>query len=363
MESAIDKYKIESEVVKKTQRKYSIDILKFLASIAVVLIHITSNYRPYEFMPNTGIWDVELGIYYLSKWSVPVFVMCSGYFLLNDKQELSYNEFIKKRLSKILIPFIAISMIFTLYYQNIGGNIDIKWAIVGLVKNILGYPASAHLWFLYPLIGVYLLTPLFKGLIEKIDVRIVISLSLILILAKTIAPFTDLITQDQYNYWRDVPLATNAFAIYFILGGYLGRVELKTIHKVVIYISTIVVGIIGFFAIYKLDILYNRNLEVLLDISSINNLLISISVFIFFKDIKKINNIKNRFIKFIFSTLSEINFGVFLFHPLFIDILKSYSNYTGNIIIDIFKQLLMVYATTGLFVFIIKRIPLLKKIA
>lgn len=341
---------------------YSIDLLKFLASIAVVLIHVQGNFRPYEMVINTQLWDLELAVYFFSKWSVPIFIMCSGYFLLNDKKDLPYMEFIKKRLSKVLIPFLAASLLFTIHYQNMSGDVSAKWAIVGLVKNILGYPASAHLWFIYPLIGIYLLTPLFKGIMDKLDGKIVIVIIGICFMVKTVLPFTDIIAEWQTNYWRDIPIATNAFALYFILGGYLGRIELKKGYKLGLYALTAITLAVSFIAMFKIEFLYNRSLEVLLDISSINNVLLSVSLFIAFKDMR-INNIKNKFGKVILNTLSEINFGVFLFHPIFIDILKPYFNTTGNIAMSVFAQLAVVYIATGIFVFVLKRIPLLKKIA
>ena len=343
-------------------RLYSIDLLKFLASIAVVFIHVQGNFRPYEMVQNTQLWDLELIIYFLCKWSVPIFIMCSGYFLLNDKKELSYTEFIKKRLSNVLIPFLAVSLLFTIHYQNMSGSVSIKWAMIGFIKNILGYPASAHLWFIYPLIGIYLLTPLFKGIMDKIDGKIVVVMIMICFIVNTIVPFTDIIVQWQANYWRDIPIVNNAFALYFILGGYLGRIEIKKVHKLMIYILSIIVVAISFIALFKVEILYNRSLEVLLDISSINNLLLSVSLFIAFKDMR-INNMTNKFGKAILKNLGEINFGVFLFHPIFIDVLKPYFNSTGNIITDVFSQLILVYIVTGVFVFVLKRIPLLRKLA
>ena len=49
----IDTISYKDRLVQKNERNYSLDILKFLASIAVVAIHVESNYRIGEFVPNT----------------------------------------------------------------------------------------------------------------------------------------------------------------------------------------------------------------------------------------------------------------------------------------------------------------------
>ena len=91
--------------------------------------------------------------------------MISGYYVLNSKKEVTYREFLKKRFSKVLIPFLVESLIYNLYYQSISSGISMKWIIFGLVKNVMAYP--------------------------------------------TAAPFTDMMMVGQVNYWKCIPLSNN----------------------------------------------------------------------------------------------------------------------------------------------------------
>lgn len=346
-----------------SKRDYSMDLLKVIASFGVVMIHVDSNFRISDFIPNTNAWNISLAINLLTKWCIPIFIMISGYYLLNSKNEISYKDFLKKRFNKVLIPFIVWSIIYNLYYQYISSGISLKWLVLGLIKNILGYPTAAPLWFLYPLIGLYLMVPIFKKIIEEIDFKIVLIIIGFAFIIKTVAPFTDTITNGTINYWKDVPLSNSSFAIYFILGGYLGKVNPSIKTKICIYFSSMIVFAIGILATYKIQMIYDRSVEVTLDIGAINNLLLCISLFLLFKDIKFKKISSNKIFIWLMNTLSQINFGIFLLHPIIIDIIKViFMELKLNLITSLMLQGIIVYIITGIIVFIIKKIPIIKKI-
>ena len=345
------------------KRDYSMDLLKFLASFGVVMIHVDANFRQGEFVKNTTAWDLSLAINLLTKWCIPIFIMISGYYLLNSSKEIDYNTFLKKRFKKVLLPFIVWSIIYNLYYQYISSGISIKGTALGLIKNILGYPTAAPLWFLYPLLGLYLMMPIFKGIVDKIDFKIIAIIIGFSIVIKTISPFTDMVLNGSMNYWNDVPIASSTFAIYFILGGYLGRISIPKNLRALLYVLTAIVFIGGFVATYKVPFIYDRSLEVTLDIGAINNMLLCISLFVMAQNMKfkKLSN-SSIFTGFV-GILSTVNFGVFLFHPIIIDLVKSkFLGISGNLIWILLAQGIIVYVVTSIVVYIMKKIPLVKEI-
>lgn len=345
------------------KRDYSMDLLKFLASFGVVMIHVDANFRQGEFIKNTTAWDLSLAINLLSKWCVPIFIMISGYYLLNSSQDIDYNTFLKKRFKRVLLPFVVWSIIYNLYYQYISSGISIKWTVLGLIKNLLGYPTAAPLWFLYPLLGLYLMTPIFKGIVERIDFKIVAIIIGFSVLIKTISPFTDMIMGSSMNYWNDIPISSSTFAIYFILGGYLGRINIPKNLRISLYIVSSIVFIIGFIATYKLPFIYDRSLEVTLDIGAINNMLLCVSLFVMAQNIKY-QNLSNSYIFTGFiGILSTVNFGVFLLHPIVIDLVKSkFLEVSGSLMGILLVQGITVYVFTSILIYIMKKTPLVKEI-
>ena len=86
---------------------------------------------------------------------MPIFFILSGYFLLTDKPHLSLEQFLKRRLTRILIPFAGVLLIY-LFVRH--------WTVTEWGTNILTGKVSFHLWFMYSLVGLYLAVPLFEHL-------------------------------------------------------------------------------------------------------------------------------------------------------------------------------------------------------
>ena len=142
------------------ERNYAIDTLRTIATLLVILLHVSSNYvleqdyaRNYHFT----FWVANV-VDSFTRICVPLFVLISGMFLVGRKESL--RESYKKRASRIIIPLFAwtvIYLIFSALFQYIGHHtIDYN----GLLSSvILGRPYY-HLWYLYMLIGLYLIVPI-----------------------------------------------------------------------------------------------------------------------------------------------------------------------------------------------------------
>src|SRR5690349_17287048 len=97
----------------KPQNLDWINNLRMIALFAVIILHTTSPVLgQYHKVP---MWIWLTGDFYnsLVRFAVPVFVMISGALLLNKEYELS--DFLKKRLSRVVIPFLFWSCIYIVY--------------------------------------------------------------------------------------------------------------------------------------------------------------------------------------------------------------------------------------------------------
>ena len=99
------------------KRIFYLDQLRALAIMLVVLAHVFRNFSN-EFAAGTWQW------YFSTIWvdfaviGVPLFLMISGCLLLNKDYDLGF--FLKRRFSRILIPFIPWSLLlpFLLMFVN-----------------------------------------------------------------------------------------------------------------------------------------------------------------------------------------------------------------------------------------------------
>jgi surface polysaccharide O-acyltransferase-like enzyme len=143
-----------------------IDLLRVKALFAVIMLHasavLLSQYGKVPF----GDW-LTADIYNaLTRFAVPVFVMITGALLLNRDYELT--GFLKKRLGRIILPFIFWSLVYiaySFYNEEFVVSAD-NWVNVKLILHQLKYGSSYHLWYVYMLIGLYLLIPVISKFVR-----------------------------------------------------------------------------------------------------------------------------------------------------------------------------------------------------
>lgn len=134
-----------------------LDIIRILACVMVIIMHSP--------MPDCGSPSFVLtGISFVTAPCIGLFFMVSGALLLPTS--LSMKEFYKKRLSKVVFPTLIWSFIYLLV-KIINGSIT----VAQLPSMVLSVPFSAQgdgiLWFMYVLIGLYLITPIISPWLEK----------------------------------------------------------------------------------------------------------------------------------------------------------------------------------------------------
>ncbi len=151
------------------------DYLRVIATFAVVQLHCTGGLlQSYDTtQPYKTDWLVGNAYYSMYRWAVPIFIMLSGSLLLKPKYEEDLKFFFKKRLWRVLRPFLFWSVIY-LAYENRGFIRDMKMPEMrNIVQKFFFEDVYYHLWFIPMIISLYFLTPTFRIFIkhaQKIDV-------------------------------------------------------------------------------------------------------------------------------------------------------------------------------------------------
>ncbi|MCR5249600.1 MAG: acyltransferase family protein [Lachnospiraceae bacterium] len=146
--------------------------LRILASLAIVALH-TMNvseilYR--DRISEKADW-LSLLIVYLLMWAVPVFVMVSGALLLDPEREIGIPKIFGRYVLRV---FLAL-LLFVLLYRTFDGLMDPEKdagpaAIFSDGFRLLFTGGSwSHLWYLYLLIGLYLLLPAYRAVAKHCE--------------------------------------------------------------------------------------------------------------------------------------------------------------------------------------------------
>lgn len=292
------------------KKKYWPDYLRAIATISVIWLHVSAPIL-YKFgeIP-FSIWQIGNIYDSIVRFCVPIFFMISGALLLNKDYDL--KEFIVKRVVRIFPPFIFWSLIYILYNSFVVGNGSFEF--IAFIKNVvlnLLHGSEYHLWFVYTLIGLYLLTPILRPWIKsatKNELRYFLIIWLITILYGI---------PELTNY-----LPTNAienfsgYIGYFVLGYYLSKhVSLNKYILILCFFLGVLLTILLTYkassAIHNFDGFYYNYL-------TFNVILCSISIFLFIKQVK----IKSESVKNVLSLISKYSFGIYLSHVLILNLLK-----------------------------------------
>ncbi|MBF8448264.1 MULTISPECIES: acyltransferase [Aeromonas] len=142
-------------------RDVGVDILRILAAFMVVGIHTIPLYTG-----EGGIADnINMWLQAAVRSGLPVFFIISGAYLLTSNIRDVPKWYIT-RFSSILIPFITYAYIHFAFTMNI--NIFDALTLKLFAKSLLTSQTSisAHFWFVYVMVGLYLLAPALSAMMQ-----------------------------------------------------------------------------------------------------------------------------------------------------------------------------------------------------
>ena len=156
--------------MEKIKRESNLDILRILCCIVVISTHISSRFKTAITDPNIfgAVLTTKIPAIILmdtmTRFVVPCFVMLSGTFALANDRNADYRSYYRKTFRTIWIPMLVFSVLYVLdamvglIPQIRDGQVGIAALLDPIKAWILGVP-SYHMWYLYSMTGVYILTP------------------------------------------------------------------------------------------------------------------------------------------------------------------------------------------------------------
>lgn len=271
-----------------------VDLVRAIGAFLVVLAHV-------QFQgPGPG-W-VELFYFVLSRIAVPMFFMASGYLLLGKAEP--YPVFFRKRALKVLVPFLAWSVIYMLWKQEYFGEPFSLKVVAGYVVKILRGPRENHLWFFYALIGLYLFTPILRVFVARAsrgDLLYFCGLWLLVTpVLYTLQEFTPL------RFGFELYLVAG-YTGYFMIGYLVGKLSFSRRHLYALTILFWLVCLASVAVIY----LTGGSTQYFGDYISLNIVFLSVAAFI----LLRAADISDRWAALI-RPFSRASFGIYLIHVI-----------------------------------------------
>lgn len=304
-----------------------LDFVRVFACFLVMLVHASENFYgaegatdmvgPQSFLKNETdrLWvSVYDGF---SRMSVPLFMIVSAFLLAPMKEGQSTWQFYLRRFSRILPPM----FIFMLLYSTLPmlwGQIDGQTSLTDLSRICLNFPTLAgHLWFMYPLIGLYLFIPIISPWLSKAtprEERFFIGLFLL----STCIPFLNRWCGEVWGqcFWNEYHMLWNfsGYLGYLVLAHYI-RVHLtwSRCKRLVIGGVLMVVGAtltIWSFYVQAVPgvLLVTPEIELGWAFCTLNCVMLTAGTFLLFTCIKMENPPR------IIADMSRLSYGMYLMH-------------------------------------------------
>jgi surface polysaccharide O-acyltransferase-like enzyme len=331
---------------------FYIDFLRFIATIAVIAIHVLGPFRfLYGEIPDPD-WLAAMGINSISRWAVPVFMMISGALLLSTERPFNCDHYLTKRLSKVAIPFVG----WTIIYAIVAGFVAGDWSATQTIKvlqNSPNDPAWYHLWFFYDFIPLYFVIPFLIPILRKLTpelTKLLIVLCFIMFLMK----------------WFKVEsfLLENLvlYTCYLILGWYLFNRDNREQLKCWI-LAGVSMLLMNFFGSWDLAVKSGQYSSFFMGYKTLNTMIIGGMLFVVAQTYA--DHVTGKLREFI-SIVSKYSLGIYLLHPLLLIPVRELDNgfydYFGSNWLAIPIITIVVLFISLIFTMLLVKIPVIKRL-
>ncbi|MQS76171.1 acyltransferase [Lactobacillus halodurans] len=300
----------------KKQRIFYLDFIRVIAILLVIFIHASAIDTTKNI--GTGQWQITKILNYFAHISVPLFFMISGTLLLNSKKTTSLSYTWKQRVPRVVIPFVLWSVISPIVVGIYVHSLSLHNVLTS-VKNMLHQPTSPTLWFMYPLIGIYILSPIIKTFVQNATTEMLLYVTGIWLVTCSLLPSIAVMLPKNLAAILQLSPIANFFLVggftgYFILGYVLTRLHAEKTNSWWLILVFLIFGFAGNFISEAVPQIFDANNGYY--VTSIFIPIMSVPAFILLQ--KWGSTIRNNFTVKTFEFLSPLVFGVYLIHNLLI---------------------------------------------
>ncbi|MCD8391156.1 MAG: acyltransferase family protein [Firmicutes bacterium] len=295
--------------MQKTHSHYYVhlDFLRILSAVMVIAIHclITiTDETPFTHAAAANI------IHNILNFSVPMFLIITGGLLMSNEKEYTYKDMLKKYILRALLSIIVFGTAFALLelvvtYRTVNLNI-----LLTSVLYMLTGRSFDHMWYLYTLIGLYLITPVFKPFLKSAPKRRVECFLLALFVVNYVFPCVNSIFDISIAF----TLPITKWPIFYYIYGYYLMVHTADLKKAFPAVAVIIVSICCIAALSVLGTADER-FEPIAGQGS--PFIIAIVTAVYLLARKHVTAPRK-----IYSLLSPLALGIYIIHPVFIHIFR-----------------------------------------
>jgi surface polysaccharide O-acyltransferase-like enzyme len=363
-------------VAERSREIQYINRLRIIAIYAVVTAHVAMGLMipagggstsatsvaaaaPAAMRPFTADWWLGCWLFYTAHAAIPIFVMISGALLLGNERQESAGRFYKRRMYRVGIPMVVWTTFYLVVRQFIDGE---HLTVASTVRLILQGDAYYHLWFLYMIVGLYLVTPVLRTFVRYASPKERLFVIVAILLLANAYFQADAIL---WNNRRSIFTMFVPFIAYYLCGYEIRRVDPKKVPAAYLYLCAVASAL--YLAAFS-EVFFRRQGGVgtryLFDFFSLPVVFLSIGVFwaAYLHDVtaKPPTGLRKTALEWVAST----TLGVYVLHPLVLTYIRhQLKNHAGDgsFLVAVIVVPLATFAVCYAITSILMNIPVLRR--
>lgn len=291
---------------KFNERVVYIDLLRVLATFAVIFIHVTA-VEVISFSLSRNWYIATIGDSFV-RWSVPAFVMISGALFLNPCKEVTYKNLLTKYIPRLFFAYVFWTVVYYLL------NKPSEFRMLNLVQS------PFHLWFLPMLMGVYFLVPMIRKIAQD-DKVILYSLGVWIayVIISFFQPVSFFKVLRHFYPLFNMNIVFG-FSGYFLLGYFLSHHSFSKRQRMLVYFIGFVGAIITISGTFYMSMKSGVFNEVFFSNLSFQEAAMATAVFVLVKELTpKFGKVVTKSVDFVRKDL----FGIYLTHALWLPVVNT----------------------------------------
>lgn len=307
--------------LKITTRNVNFDILRILACLFVVCCHMSSvELKEVSVFSESYISSHIFNA--IGHIGSIIFLFLGGALLLADEYEFKAKKFYLNNFLKLFVAYQVWVIIYNIMGVIERGNYElIYWKDV-IINSIAG-KVCYHFWYLPVLLGIYLILPMLRSICK--DKKCVVAYFIVLFVIVQIVFKTVLLFDFPHKYLLDylfhrIPyVLINHYVGYFVLGYYLnylikeGKIKYQALIGVIMFALGLVIGLMA-----DIFLSYQKGVTVASfnDLFTLSSFMSAVGIF-FLINARRIT-LSQKW-QSIIMELSNLTFGIYVIHPIFME--------------------------------------------
>jgi len=345
-----------------------IEWLRVFAAFAVVGIHITMT-QPNNFsVAEIGKSNYMLltSVYAMVQWAVPVFLMITGNLLLHSNT-LSWEK-VRRMIGRMSLVLLIFGCSFALMEQVfVKKTISLEMFPRALLFT-LEQKSWSHLWYLYVLIGIYFIIIPIKKFVDNSSNEEICLMTGILVIGDFIIPTINTVFNIDIESFMILTQYVAYIFLGYIIGGLPGSKGESKLKKVMDSLSNREV-LLGLWCaataikivIQCLAVLNTGEGAALFLDDRLFTFIQALTVYCLFKKYNR------KQLGRILECISSCSFGIYLIHPVFINLLYKAiditpTNFPGGVVCGIILLWTVIFLFSWVTTWVMKKMPVFSRI-